>query len=313
MKKIIPFTVWMLQVSCSLDMSEHYRCDDNSDCGKGYLCAADNVCVGDEQTIPRNGNQQMASDNGMDSCTGSEGDTATGNRDDSGLEPENGNTTEEGVDHDTQNVPVNNSDMRDSSGNNFDTDTGTDISISTDQSTDAGNPDDTATISTIDSDTFTDEESDSYLNNTADSGEDNDTDVIVDVSARVTFVNLKGYSLNRHFDDNVNGSAVNLWTSNNSPSQDWYFATDGSIRSASDIRYCLNVQNSNFSAWAVVNLWECQGSAAQKWVLSADTLRPSEDTDLCVNLHNDDNRNGATINLWDCTGHDSQKWQVVRH
>lgn len=130
----------------------------------------------------------------------------------------------------------------------------------------------------------------------------------VDMSQADTFINPKGFTVNRHYDEHKNGAKINLWKQNHHPSQNWVWSSE-TIRSVTNANYCLNIHNYDLRNGAVINLWSCNGHDSQNWTRVGNTIRPARNHSYCLNLHKYDNKNGATINLWRCNGHHSQNWK----
>jgi hypothetical protein len=69
---------------------------------------------------------------------------------------------------------------------------------------------------------------------------------------------------------------------------------------------CLDDYNSSATAGATVDLWDCNGSAAQRWTVMPDrTLRVNG---LCLDVTGGGTANGAGVELWTCNGGDNQQW-----
>jgi 1-phosphatidylinositol phosphodiesterase len=69
---------------------------------------------------------------------------------------------------------------------------------------------------------------------------------------------------------------------------------------------CLDDYNSSATAGATVDLWSCNGSAAQHWTVMADrTLRLNG---LCLDVTGGGTANGTHVELWTCGGGGNQQW-----
>lgn len=69
---------------------------------------------------------------------------------------------------------------------------------------------------------------------------------------------------------------------------------------------CVDVSNSNTANGTAVQLWDCNGTGAQQWTLSADgTVRA---LGKCLDVSNSGTTNGTLVQLWDCNGTSAQQW-----
>ncbi|AHH94555.1 chitinase [Kutzneria albida] len=69
---------------------------------------------------------------------------------------------------------------------------------------------------------------------------------------------------------------------------------------------CLDVASANSANGTKVQLYECNGSAAQQWTVSGNTLRA---LGKCLDATGNSSANGTALQLWDCTGSANQQWQ----
>lgn len=71
---------------------------------------------------------------------------------------------------------------------------------------------------------------------------------------------------------------------------------------------CLDVAGASSANGAAVQLYDCNGTAAQQWTVGADgTIRA---LGKCLDVTGNSTVNGAKLQLWDCTGGANQKWSV---
>src|SRR5262249_6868292 len=66
----------------------------------------------------------------------------------------------------------------------------------------------------------------------------------------------------------ANGTQVQLWTCNNSLSQEWTQNADQTIRA---LGKCLDVSGAGTADGTKVQLWDCNGTVAQQWVPGGST------------------------------------------
>jgi glucosylceramidase len=72
---------------------------------------------------------------------------------------------------------------------------------------------------------------------------------------------------------------------------------------------CVDVAGANSANGTAVQLWDCNGSAAQQWTRGTDgTLRA---LGKCLDVTGMSTANGAQLQLWDCTGSGAQTFQVT--
>ena len=96
-----------------------------------------------------------------------------------------------------------------------------------------------------------------------------------------------------------------VWDCAGGTNQQFTF-TDGTVRSQNG--KCLDVAGGSKDNGAAIQLYTCNGSAAQKFVLSAagDLVNPQ--ADKCVDIEGWNPKNGAVLQLWECGGTANQKW-----
>ncbi|MGC4996937.1 lectin [Streptomyces sp. DT195] len=71
---------------------------------------------------------------------------------------------------------------------------------------------------------------------------------------------------------------------------------------------CLDVAGANSANGTAVQLYDCNGTAAQQWTVGTDgTVRA---LDKCLDVTGSSTVNGTRLQLWDCTGAANQKWTV---
>ena len=69
---------------------------------------------------------------------------------------------------------------------------------------------------------------------------------------------------------------------------------------------CVDVAGANPANGTRVQLWDCNGTAAQRWTRSTDgTLRA---LGKCLDVSGGSTANGARVQLWDCNGTGAQRW-----
>ncbi|MEU3254219.1 ricin-type beta-trefoil lectin domain protein [Streptomyces sp. NPDC006997] len=72
---------------------------------------------------------------------------------------------------------------------------------------------------------------------------------------------------------------------------------------------CVDVAGASSANGTPVQLYDCNGTAAQRWTVGADgTLRA---LGKCLDVTGNGTADGSTVQLWDCTGGANQKWVVT--
>ncbi|MGW2858057.1 lectin, partial [Streptomyces sp. NPDC001215] len=72
---------------------------------------------------------------------------------------------------------------------------------------------------------------------------------------------------------------------------------------------CLDVAGANSADGTPVQLYDCNGTAAQQWTVGTDgTLRA---LGKCLDVTGNSTADGARAQLWSCTGGANQKWTVT--
>ncbi|AGS73281.1 ricin-type beta-trefoil lectin domain protein [Streptomyces collinus] len=71
---------------------------------------------------------------------------------------------------------------------------------------------------------------------------------------------------------------------------------------------CVDVAGADPANGTPVQLYDCNGTAAQSWTVGADgTVRA---LGKCLDVTGNGTADGSTVQLWDCTGGPNQKWAV---
>lgn len=71
---------------------------------------------------------------------------------------------------------------------------------------------------------------------------------------------------------------------------------------------CLDVAGASSANGTAVQLYDCNGTAAQQWTVETDgTVRA---LGKCLDVTGSSTANGTRLQLWDCTGAANQKWTV---
>jgi glucosylceramidase len=72
---------------------------------------------------------------------------------------------------------------------------------------------------------------------------------------------------------------------------------------------CVDVAGANSANGTAVQLYDCNGSTAQRWTVGTDgTIRA---LGKCLDVSGGSTADGAVVQLWDCNGSGAQSWQVT--
>ena len=72
---------------------------------------------------------------------------------------------------------------------------------------------------------------------------------------------------------------------------------------------CLDVAGANSADGTAVQLYDCNGTAAQQWTVGSDgTIRA---LGKCLDVTGNSTADGAKVQLWSCSGGANQKWTVT--
>ncbi|WP_189939357.1 lectin, partial [Streptomyces sulfonofaciens] len=84
-------------------------------------------------------------------------------------------------------------------------------------------------------------------------------------------------------------------------------AADGQITGLAG--KCIDVAGANSANGTAVQLYDCNGTTAQRWSNSGDgTLRA---LGKCLDVVDRSTADGASVQLWDCSGSANQQWVVT--
>jgi beta-glucanase (GH16 family) len=69
---------------------------------------------------------------------------------------------------------------------------------------------------------------------------------------------------------------------------------------------CIDVAGANPANGTQVQLWDCNGTTAQRWTMNSDgSVRA---LGKCLDVSGGSTANGAKVQLWDCNGSGAQRW-----
>ncbi|MBD2180176.1 ricin-type beta-trefoil lectin domain protein [Aerosakkonema funiforme] len=73
---------------------------------------------------------------------------------------------------------------------------------------------------------------------------------------------------------------------------------------------CLDVSGGSTTSGTQIQIWDCNGTAAQKWSFTDGVLRGIGGK--CLDVSGANTANGTKIQIWDCNGTPAQKWTFVK-
>lgn len=107
--------------------------------------------------------------------------------------------------------------------------------------------------------------------------------------------------------DTKDGTAVQLWTCNDTGAQEWNVRGDGTLRA---LGKCLDVKSSGVDNGTVVHLWRCNGTGAQTWEARSDGTLRNPQSGRCLDAKDNQSGDGTPLHIWDCTAAANQVWHL---
>ncbi|MFC7815696.1 PQQ-dependent sugar dehydrogenase [Streptomyces sp. NPDC057367] len=105
----------------------------------------------------------------------------------------------------------------------------------------------------------------------------------------------------------ADGTAVQLWSCNQSSAQEWTVAADGTLRA---LGKCLDVSGGASADGTRVQLWTCNGTGAQKWAAQPDGTVRNPQSGKCLDASGGTWNDGTPVHLWTCHTGPNQKWTL---
>ncbi|MFF9565212.1 ricin-type beta-trefoil lectin domain protein [Leifsonia sp. NPDC014704] len=108
----------------------------------------------------------------------------------------------------------------------------------------------------------------------------------------------------------VNGRAIQTWTCNGVPGQQWTVAPDQTITA---LGKCMDVGGASTATanGTPIQLWECNGSGGQKWSVQPNGSLLNPESGRCLDLPGGNLAVGTDLALYDCNGLWPQQWKVA--
>lgn len=123
----------------------------------------------------------------------------------------------------------------------------------------------------------------------------------------VQVVGLGGLCLDAKDKQDVTATQMVVAGCDNSPSQHFDFSSIGELRPRHSTTRCVDVSAASTQDNAKIQLWECNGTVAQKWSLTAaGELRGPGGK--CIDVDMAQTVPGTKVKLYTCKGNGAQKW-----
>jgi hypothetical protein len=104
----------------------------------------------------------------------------------------------------------------------------------------------------------------------------------------------------------VDGAPIVEWTCGGQSEQKWNYFNMEVV--AGNSGKCIDVPNSNFADGQAVQLYDCNGTAAQKVGFEAATGEIKSSNGKCFDVAGSNSNNGTVVQLWACNGTAAQRW-----
>ncbi|MFB8235735.1 ricin-type beta-trefoil lectin domain protein [Kitasatospora purpeofusca] len=104
-----------------------------------------------------------------------------------------------------------------------------------------------------------------------------------------------------------NNSALRLYDCWNGASQDFWFASDGTLRTGGR---CVGVEDNRTDWGAPVVITDCQAAGGQIWTYREDGSIYNPASDACLELPGWNDANGTAVGIWQCYGNANQRWTL---
>jgi glucosylceramidase len=72
----------------------------------------------------------------------------------------------------------------------------------------------------------------------------------------------------------------------------------------------MDVSGGGTANGTVVQLWDCNGTGAQQWRVTAASDIVNPQANKCLDATGVSSANGTRLQIWACTGGANQKWTV---
>ncbi|RAJ40136.1 lysophospholipase L1-like esterase [Kitasatospora sp. SolWspMP-SS2h] len=115
---------------------------------------------------------------------------------------------------------------------------------------------------------------------------------------------IAGKCLDVNAGSSANGTAVQIWSCNNTPAQKWSANPDGTLNA---LGKCLDATAGGTADGTEVELWDCNGGANQQWQPYDGGYR-NPVSGRCLDDPGSATADGTRLVLWTCNGGANQRW-----
>ncbi len=133
------------------------------------------------------------------------------------------------------------------------------------------------------------------------------TDVVSGPVGAIKGPNATNQCMDVNTNTDVNGNAVQLWTCNGVPGQQWAMDADGTVRAFGK---CLDIQGNGTANFTKVQLWDCDQAGGQQWRPRADGSLYNPQSGRCLDDPQGQTGNGTQLQIYDCNGLWTQVWNL---
>ncbi|WP_333770572.1 ricin-type beta-trefoil lectin domain protein [Streptomyces sp. IBSBF 2435] len=126
----------------------------------------------------------------------------------------------------------------------------------------------------------------------------------VPLTSGVVHSGISGKCLDDNGSSTANGTAVQLWSCNNSSAQVWSTPGDGTLRV---LGKCLDATANGTANGTRTEIWDCNGGGNQQWQPYNGGYR-NPVSGRCLDDPSSSTADGTQLQLWDCNGTSAQKW-----
>ena len=119
---------------------------------------------------------------------------------------------------------------------------------------------------------------------------------------------IAGKCLDDNNNGDASGTAIQLWTCNDSAAQRWQFPGDGTVRINGK---CMDAASSGTDNGTKIQLWNCNGTGAQEWLYNTATRAlMNPESGRCLDDPQSSTTDGTQLQLWDCNTTAAQQWTL---
>jgi lysophospholipase L1-like esterase len=117
---------------------------------------------------------------------------------------------------------------------------------------------------------------------------------------------ISGKCLDVNGGSSADGTAVQIWSCNNTTAQVWTASSDGTLRA---LGKCLDVTGAGTANGTPVEVWDCNGGGNQQWQPYNGGYR-NPVYGRCLDDPASSTTDGTQSVIWDCNGGANQQWSA---